>query len=304
MKNAYHILINGDSGSVAGLGADGLRQAVEDSGIVVDVFECLPPDEFFCKIVEYKNSDVPLLIGGGDGTIKSCAAALMEHKRPFGIIPLGTMNLLARDLDLPLEVGQVLRAYAQGQKTISVDVGMVNNELFLCCVGLGTMPEASEFREEHRSESGTILIPRLTTFTLQQMDPENQRDLKISMDGRSQRLKTSALVISSNQYGPQGDWHGNNFKRKSLEDGVLGIYSAAPDSWWDKLRLLIRLGTGNWQKDPVVKEWTAETVCIHTEHDEELLSLDGETKTVKAPLNFWMQNKSLDLLVPNSSVVS
>ena len=297
-NKGFHILINESSGGVAGLGPAALKSLVDQTEIDVAVFECLSPEQFFEKLLHYKDNEHPLLIGGGDGTLKSCAEMLMEHKRAFGVIPLGTMNLLARDLNIPTEIDEALNAYAKGYKKMSIDVGVVNDEIFLCCVGLGTMPEASEFREEHRSESDTILIPRLTAFTLHQMDRQNQRKIRINIDGKSGRIKTSALVVSSNQYGPQNEWHGNNFKRKSLQDGKLGVYSAAPITLWDKLRLLVKLLIGNWKKDPVIKEWLAREVRLTTEKSEELLSLDGETKRFKTPLRFYMKPQSLDVLVP------
>jgi diacylglycerol kinase family enzyme len=40
---------------------------------------------------------------GGDGTVLTVATVLLGHDVPIGIIPLGTANLLARDLGLPLE---------------------------------------------------------------------------------------------------------------------------------------------------------------------------------------------------------
>src|SRR5690554_5763045 len=42
-----------------------------------------------------------IVIGGGDGTISDALPALLEVKKPLGIIPLGTANDLARTLGVP-----------------------------------------------------------------------------------------------------------------------------------------------------------------------------------------------------------
>ena len=297
---AYNVLINKESGSVRDLGEEALRTLLSESSLNIANLELLCAGDFSHKIPEFMNFENPILIGGGDGTILNCAKAFMEKQRSFGILPLGTMNLLARDLDIPVEIDQTVQAYAQGIMEKDIDVGVVNDSLFLCCVGLGTMPESAEFREQNRTQSASVLMPRLTVFVLKQMDRVNQRKIHLDVDNQAKTIHTSALVISNNQYGPQGDWQEDNFKRISLQDGELGIYSAAPVTFWQKLRLLLRLGLGDWRSDPVIREWSGKTVRLTTKNKQELLSLDGETKNFKTPLVFSIRPQSLSILLPQT----
>ena len=52
------------------------------------------------KALRRADENSKLLIGGGDGTIATAASILGARKIPFGILPLGTMNLFAKDLGL------------------------------------------------------------------------------------------------------------------------------------------------------------------------------------------------------------
>ncbi|NCT40295.1 MAG: hypothetical protein GW778_01355, partial [Alphaproteobacteria bacterium] len=146
--------------------------------------------------------------------------------------------------------------------------------------------------------NAALLMPRLTVFVLDQMDQVKHRYLRLTMDGVQKSLKTAALVISNNHYQPQEQWSDNNFMRESLSHGQLGVYSAAPKTIWDRIRIITRLGFGDWRKDPFVAEWKAETVTVRTKRAEELVSLDGETMTLETPLNFWINRRALNVLVP------
>lgn len=300
-RKPFHIIINSNAGTVQNLGREGLESLISQSGIGVESLHFLEPDKIYPKAEYYKNSDIPVLIGGGDGTIRSCAPLFMGSGRALGLLPLGTMNLLAGDLGIPVDTAEALKGYAGGTEEVAIDVGLVNDEAFLCCVGYGTMPETSEFREENRAQSVPILVPRLTVFILNQLDPVHQRRIHLSVNGKPYRTRTSALVVSNNEYSPQTEWRADHFKRPSLQDGKLGVYSAAPRSLWDRVRLLMRLQTGSWRKDPVIREWKGETVVLQTGNTEELISLDGETMTVKTPLYFSVKPRALAFLVPLAS---
>ena len=99
--------------------------------------------------------DVVVAIGG-DGTINevvngmaSCDAAearrgrapadrapSASRKAKLGIVPAGTVNVLALELGLPFQVERACKAIAEG-KTISLDVGRVNDRGFVLMTGAG-----------------------------------------------------------------------------------------------------------------------------------------------------------------------
>ena len=102
-KHSYNIFINEQSGFVLKHSPDAIRTSIEASGLSYAEIKFLPAEKLMEHLANY-NEENPILIGGGDGTIRSCAAVLMKNKTPFGILPMGTMNLLAHDLDLPISL--------------------------------------------------------------------------------------------------------------------------------------------------------------------------------------------------------
>lgn len=83
---------------------------------------------------------------GGDGTVRSVAQGLIGSSVPMGVVPLGTGNLLARNLDVPLDdVDRALRVAMSGRSR-SIDVGEVrytdgegdsHDDVFLVMLGAG-----------------------------------------------------------------------------------------------------------------------------------------------------------------------
>ena len=83
---------------------------------------------------------------GGDGNVREAATRLGSSGTPLGIVPRGTGNLLARNLDVPLENLDAAVGVAMGGRTRSVDLGEVeyvdeagarHSEKFLVMLGVG-----------------------------------------------------------------------------------------------------------------------------------------------------------------------
>ena len=83
---------------------------------------------------------------GGDGTIRSVAQGLIGSSIPMGVVPLGTGNLLARNLDIPLDAVDRALYVAMSGRTRSIDLGEVrytdgdgrtHDDVFLVMLGAG-----------------------------------------------------------------------------------------------------------------------------------------------------------------------
>ncbi len=87
---------------------------------------------------------------GGDGTVRAVAEALVGTGIPMGLVPMGTGNLLARNLDLPLSDPKAAIRIALTGRDRVIDVGWLtldgpdqplatvrDEHLFLVIAGLG-----------------------------------------------------------------------------------------------------------------------------------------------------------------------
>lgn len=94
-----------------------------------------------------------VLVAGGDGTVRAVAETLLASGTPLALLPLGTGNLLARNLRLPLNdsEGSVAAAFAGRIREVDVAIAELENEngerhthTFLVMAGIGLDAEMAE----------------------------------------------------------------------------------------------------------------------------------------------------------------
>jgi len=77
-----------------------------------------------------------VVAAGGDGTVRATATALEGTPMPLGIIPVGTANVMAREIGLGFDASSVVTYLTDGHMT-TIQTGHVNDELFLLMAGVG-----------------------------------------------------------------------------------------------------------------------------------------------------------------------
>lgn len=134
------------------VGADEVRRRAEDRasrhGWTDPVFYETTEDDPGTGQAERAAADGAglVLACGGDGTVRSVARGLNGTSVPMGVVPLGTGNLLARNLDIPLDdVDRALRVAMSGRSR-AIDIGEVrytdgaggtHDDVFLVMLGAG-----------------------------------------------------------------------------------------------------------------------------------------------------------------------
>lgn len=78
---------------------------------------------------------------GGDGTVHDVASGLLGTPIPLGIIPMGTANVFAREIDLTRSPDCIARTLLNG-KVSTIPVGEINGQPVLFVVGVGFDAEA------------------------------------------------------------------------------------------------------------------------------------------------------------------
>jgi diacylglycerol kinase family enzyme len=246
------------------------------------------------RISRQRTSDA-IVAGGGDGTISAAAALAAEFNATLGVLPLGTMNLFARSLGIPLRPADAAEALATAE-TVGVDIGEVNGRFFVHHVTLGIHPRMIRARERLRyaSRVGKIWASIQAWWIAMRQPP--RLDVMIRADGETFRRRTAAILVSNNPLG-----EGHLPYADDPRQGRFGVYVAASRRWRDLTQLAAQIILGDISDNPLLERWHARELEIALEAKTVTASVDGEVVTLETPLKFALHRAGLRVLKPRAA---
>lgn len=291
-------IINGRAGTAMGIDGQSVTETLKtvlgEAGYTLDV-EHVIPETIEAAIKSAAQSDIDVLIvGGGDGTIRTAARYLMRTDKALGIMPLGTMNRLAKDLGIPLDLPGAAAALARARPT-QIDVAAVNDEIFLCNSVMGATLRYSVGRAKLRGRPAHERLPRY--FGIIREILGSRRKLSIVVDHGEERLRIRAmsLVVANNGY----DETPGALRRPDLAGGQLTMYVSKHRSGWGLAKALLRALLGRWQGDPEMMKLVGREFAIHARKGRKWLANDGEVSQFSTPLRYASVPRALTVLVPD-----
>lgn len=227
-----------------------------------------------------------IVVGGGDGSGSCAAARLAGSEKTLGVLPFGTLNLLARDLGFPIGVEAAIEALGRSEPRV-IDVATLNKRPFHTLSGVGFFSQMARAREETRDLPGKAL--RVAAAALRAFWRSGRMTLDIVADGRRERLDVSAVLITNNRFDP--DW-----RRPSLADGLLEVHVAEDGGALEKLKLGAELMAGAWRTSGAIRSIVAREVRIESVRRRAWVSTDGELLRERAPLEYGIMPRALRVL--------
>ena len=123
-----------------------------------------------------------IIVGGGDGSVGHAAHRLAGTDKALGVLPLGTVNLLARDIGVPADLDDAIAAVEEFVPR-AIDLGMLNGRAFHTLSGMGFFSQMARAREETRDLPGKAL--RVMAAAARAFRRAGRFKLDISIDGRT-----------------------------------------------------------------------------------------------------------------------
>lgn len=222
-----------------------------------------------------------VIAGGGDGTLNAVAQGLHDTSIPMAVLPIGTLNHLARDLGVPLEVDRAIDALSQSRE-VSMDLGEVNGRVFLNNSIIGLYP-AYRFARDRRERLGWARWRAIASAIVSVFRRKPSLDVRLLADGRELIRNTPYILIANNEHRMEGYRLG---ERNRLDQGRLWVYVMRPLSRWGLVRLALSLLFGTFDKKQDFEVFPAESLRVTSHRKRIGVAIDGDVSKMRFPLEY------------------
>lgn len=230
---------------------------------------------------------------GGDGTVNEVARALVGTNIPLGIIPIGSGNGLAANLNIPKKLHHSLEVIIKGQKT-KIDVGKINDNFFFSNVGFGIDADvvARYSQKKTRNFLGYASASIKALFHFQSKKFKIELDHCEKLDGDYYFLFCS----NSNEAG-----YGISFSPKAkLNDGKLDFLAVKKLNFMQQLLFSIYVLAKCIEKMKQAQFLQVHSVKFQHNENQAIAQIDGETILFnKKTIEVSIIPGALNVIIPN-----
>ncbi len=241
-----------------------------------------------------------IVAAGGDGTVNEVLNGIGDAPDGFararlGVLPLGTVNVFARELKIPLRVERAWEVLQRGHE-IKIDLprvefsadGVLQKRYFCQLAGAGLDARAIELVDwRQKKQVGKLAYVIAGLKALREKKPE----LTVRANGQS---ASGELVLVGN-----GRFYGGSFAllpQADLRDGMLDVCVFPRVNWPALLRTAPGLLLRGKLPASVAQHFSAETFELASE-SAAAFELDGEW-VGKLPATFSIEREKLRVVVP------
>ena len=248
---------------------------------------------------EAKRTGGVLVAAGGDGTINTVAHQAVLQGCVFGVLPQGTFNYFGRTHGIPEDLAEAVRSLLTS--TVQpVQVGMVNDRIFLVNASVGLYPALLEAREQDKRQYGRSRVVAILSALKTALGRHRPLRIALETEGHVRKLRTATLFVGNNRL--QMEQVGMEPLTEAVEDGELAAIAPRRVGKLGMLGLLLRGALGRLGEAPNVVAFSFKRLTVKharlSPRRTVKVATDGEVTRMPMPLEFRVLEGRLALLKP------
>lgn len=248
---------------------------------------------------EAKRNNGVLVAAGGDGTINTVAHQAVLQGCVFGVLPQGTFNYFGRTHGIPEDLAEAVRSLVTS--TVQpVQIGMVNDRIFLVNASVGLYPALLEAREQDKRQYGRSRVVAILSALKTALGRHRPLRIALETEGHVRKLRTATLFVGNNRL--QMEQVGMEPLTAAVEDGELAAIAPRRVGKLGMLGLLVRGALGRLGEAPNVVAFSFKRLTVKharlSPRRTVKVATDGEVTRMPMPLEFRVLEGRLALLKP------
>ncbi|OGV58254.1 MAG: hypothetical protein A2283_16275 [Lentisphaerae bacterium RIFOXYA12_FULL_48_11] len=186
-----------------------------------------------------------VVVAGGDGTVSEVSNCLAGRSTPLGIIPTGTGNLIARELNIPEETEAAIALIANAPRTRKIDVMRIGKRVYILNASIGISASViGGTTRKNKNRFGRIAYIGTAILEVLLSRPQH---LVVEVDGKAHSYRAAEVAIMN--CGLLGRMLYPRGPDIRIDDGYLGVWILSIKTVWDYARYLIGVIAG-WAANP------------------------------------------------------
>lgn len=246
----------------------------------------------FVRKAKKKGADL-IFVWGGDGMVQQCVNELAGTDREIAILPAGTANLFATNLDIPADLPTAVRIGLHGDRR-TLDVGVVNGERFAVMAGVGF--DALMIRD-----AGTGLKDKVGQLAYVWTGAKHLRETPMKVNIRVDGAKWFKGEASCVLVGNVGKIIGGLtvFEGSRPDDGRIEVGLVTAKGLVDWARTAGRTAIGQPESSPFLETISAQQIDIQLK-DPMVYELDGGERKATKRLKIEVEQAAITVCVPQA----
>jgi len=229
-----------------------------------------------------------IIAAGGDGTVNEVLNGLDPERCTLGVLPVGTMNVLALELGIPSRLDKALEIIRAGKRK-RLDLGVANQRRFLQLAGVGL--DAETVRRTH-PDAKRAWGPWSYLLTAAQLMVAPAPVLRVETVEGKEVKGAMVLVGNGRHYGGPFQF----FPKADMADGLLDVCVFPKSGPLDLLWYLQAVLLGGPDSLPEVTYWQVSGLKV-TAEERVALEVDGEY-CGETPVEFQLIPRGIEVIVP------
>jgi YegS/Rv2252/BmrU family lipid kinase len=232
-----------------------------------------------------------VFVCGGDGTVMAVATGMAGTDVPMAILPTGTGNLLARNLDLPINDEAACLRIGIGGRTRAIDVGAIEDRKFAVMAGLGF--DAAIMRDAPEGLKKAVGWPAYVVSATKHLRGRGIRVTLTIDDGAPLHRRVRTVVV-----GNVGKLQGNIplLPDAKPDDGILDVVVIATRNVLDWARVTGRVMRRADVPDRRMERFTGQHILIECSHVQPR-QLDGDVIESSRTMDIQIEPAALKVKV-------
>ena len=230
-----------------------------------------------------------IVAAGGDGTINEVVNGLAGTKATLGLLPIGTMNVFANELGLPVHDLELCWKVIKNDSTRTVDLPKANQKFFVQLAGVGLDAQVVKETSLQLKRNFGPLSYLISAAQIAARPPP-----RLFIQSEDAPIQEGSFVLVGN-----GRFYGGPFpffKHAVINDGLLDVIVFKSLGYLEIIKYLQDVVFSSEIRVPEIEYFQTRRLRVESQQSVPV-ELDGEV-VGNCPVEFNLNERSLRVLVP------